>query len=58
MRRVAARHGLNYDGRARQFTAVDFDKFDLILAMDQENYRDLVLLAPDSIARWQNPHAA
>lgn len=49
MRRVAARHGLNYDGRARQFTAVDFDKFDLILAMDQENYRDLVLLAPDSL---------
>ena len=48
MRRVAARHGLNYDGRSRQFTPADFDKFDLILAMDQENYRDLVLLAPDS----------
>ncbi len=49
MRRVAARHGLNYNGRSRQFTAVDFDKFDLILAMDQENYHDLVLLAPDSM---------
>jgi protein-tyrosine phosphatase len=48
MRRVAARHGLNYDGRSRQFTAVDFDRFDLILAMDQEIYRDLVLIAPDS----------
>jgi low molecular weight protein-tyrosine phosphatase len=49
MRRVAARHGLNYDGRSRQFTAADFGKFDLILAMDQENFQVLVSLAPDSV---------
>ncbi len=42
MRRVAARHGLNYNGRSCQFTPADFDNYDLILAMDQENYCDLV----------------
>jgi len=48
MRRVAARHGLNYDGRSCQFTPADFERYDLILAMDQENYRDLVDSAPDA----------
>jgi protein-tyrosine phosphatase len=47
MRRVAARHGLNYNGRSRQFTSADFDQYDLILAMDRENYQDLIHLAPD-----------
>jgi protein-tyrosine phosphatase len=46
MRRVAARHGLNYNGRSRQFRAADFDQYDLILAMDSANYQDLNLLAP------------
>jgi len=48
MRRVAARHGLNYNGRSCQFTPADFDRYDLILAMDQENYQDLLRLAPDA----------
>jgi protein-tyrosine phosphatase len=42
MRRVAARHGVAYNGRARQFQLRDFDRFDLILAMDQHNYAELV----------------
>ena len=47
MRRVAARHGLNYNGRSRQFRAADFVQYDLILAMDSANYQDLNRLAPD-----------
>jgi len=45
MRRVAAKHGLLYDGRARQFQARDLDYFDLIIAMDNENREDLLSLA-------------
>jgi protein-tyrosine phosphatase len=41
MRRVAAKHGLKYDGRARQFRQSDFDKYDLIIAMDMENSENL-----------------
>jgi protein-tyrosine phosphatase len=41
MRRIAAQHGLHYDGRARQFKRSDFDHFDLIVAMDRENLEDL-----------------
>ena len=42
MLRVAARHGLSYNGRARQFQASDLDRFDLILAMDRNNYAELL----------------
>lgn len=42
MQRVAARHGLVYSHRARQFQLDDFERFDLILAMDREN-RDALL---------------
>jgi protein-tyrosine phosphatase len=31
--------------RARQFSANDFDRFDLILAMDSSNYQDVLRLA-------------
>lgn len=41
MRRTAARHGLVYDGAARQIRLSDFDKYDLIVAMDTENRREL-----------------
>jgi protein-tyrosine phosphatase len=36
------------DLRARQFTALDFQHFDLILAMDAHNLRDIVRLAPNA----------
>jgi protein-tyrosine phosphatase len=39
------------EGAARQVTADDFDDFDLLLAMDRENERDLLARAPDGDAR-------
>jgi len=42
MRRVASDYGLNYDGKARQFSNADFDRFDLIIAMDMNNKSDLL----------------
>lgn len=38
--------GLQVKGKARQFEVRDFEKFDLILAMDCENYRHILALDP------------
>jgi protein-tyrosine phosphatase len=43
---AGARAGLSIDGRARKVTVSDFDRFDIILAMDRANLRDLQDLAP------------
>lgn len=53
MRRVAAQHGLKYDGSARQFYQHDFDRFDLIIAMDTENRSNLQRISrtPQDIAK-------
>ena len=51
MRRVAANHGLLYSGRARQFGVKDFDRFDLIIAMDESNQSNLSRQAPSAAAR-------
>ncbi len=51
MRRVAARHGLIYTGKARRFHPEDFEKYDLILALDRENLLDLQEMAPDTQAK-------
>jgi protein-tyrosine phosphatase len=49
---AARRRGTELSGAARRFDAGrDFDRFDLILAMDAENRRDLLALAPDDEAR-------
>jgi len=45
MLRTATARGLNYSGRARRVTQADLDRFDLILAMDRHNRRDLLALA-------------
>jgi protein-tyrosine phosphatase len=45
MRRVAASHGFNYSGSARQFQKSDLDHFDLIIGMDSSNRRALISLA-------------
>lgn len=48
-RRMAAaadRRGIILKGKARQFHQSDFEKFDIILAMDRENYRDILSLDP------------
>lgn len=48
MVRVAAQHGLNYTGSARQFTRDDFDQFDLIIPMDRDNRAHLFGIAHGS----------
>lgn len=45
MREVAASYGYTITTRSRQFVRSDFDRFDLILAMDRENCRELQRLA-------------
>lgn len=41
MTSAAKQRGIILKGEARKFVAEDFEKFDLILAMDKENYRDI-----------------
>jgi protein-tyrosine phosphatase len=44
---AAARRGIDMsDLRARMLEAADFERFDLVLAMDQQNFRRLQRLAP------------
>lgn len=50
MTAAAAEMGLTLDGAARQFDPSDFDRFDLIVAMDHRNHGDLLDLAPDDEA--------
>lgn len=50
-RAEARRRGIAIDHRGRQFTAADFDRFDVVVAMDAVNRRDLMRLAPDDGAR-------
>lgn len=45
MVRVAAGHGLHYDGAARQIRPSDLEQFDLIFAMDRENKASLLRMA-------------
>ena len=45
MRQVAAQHGFHYTGRARQFEQDDFENFDVIIAMDETNRRNLLRMA-------------
>ena len=49
---AARRRGTDLAGAARRFDpGRDFDRFDLIVAMDAENRRELLALAPDDDAR-------
>lgn len=43
---AGARAHLVIDGRARRVTTADFDRFDVLLAMDRANLRALQQLAP------------
>ena len=43
---AASQRGMKFLGEARQFQKLDFEQFDLILAMDGENYRDIISLDP------------
>lgn len=45
---VAQKYGLDItDQRARQFSPYDLEQFDLIYAMDQSNYNDIIKHAKD-----------
>jgi protein-tyrosine phosphatase len=46
MQLASKARGLPTKGIARAFTTMDFEQFDLILAMDNENYRDIKTLDP------------
>lgn len=50
-RAVAQKRGMPITGPARQFVRADFDRFDLVLALDEENARELRRLAPTDEAR-------
>jgi low molecular weight protein-tyrosine phosphatase len=47
---AAARRGVTLAGAARQVTAADFRRFDLLIALDRANLRELLALAPDEDA--------
>jgi len=49
---IARKHGVDISNqKARQFSITDFDIFDHIYAMDQNNYNDLIALAPNQKAK-------
>jgi protein-tyrosine phosphatase len=50
-RDVGERRGMPLSGRARQFVAADFARFEWVLAMDGKNLNDLLAMAPDAAAR-------
>jgi protein-tyrosine phosphatase len=44
---VASRRGIDLSAqRARRVAEVDFERFDLVLAMDRDNYADLQVICP------------
>jgi protein-tyrosine phosphatase len=45
MRATAIRHGIDLKSRARQVKTIDFVRFDMLLAMDQNNYLHLLDIA-------------
>lgn len=46
MRRLSLEYGVSIDElRARQFTVADFDKYDIIFAMDKSNEKNILRLA-------------
>jgi protein-tyrosine phosphatase len=47
---AAARRGVTLEGAARQIGPADFRRFDLLVAMDRANLRELLALAPDEEA--------
>lgn len=47
MRQHGTRRGYKFDSISRRFTRNDFDRFDIILTMDDSNYHNIMRLAPD-----------
>jgi len=51
MRSHGSRRGYKFDSVSRKFTSDDFDEFDIILAMDDNNYRNIIHESPDAGSR-------
>lgn len=51
MRERGARRGYRFDSHARQIRPSDFDDFDILLVMDDANYRQITSKAPNAEAR-------
>lgn len=51
MKSAALSRGIEFRGKARQFDWFDFKQFDLILAMDQENYQNILALDSQGVYR-------
>lgn len=47
MRKHGAKRGYKFDSLSRKFTVRDFDEFDVILAMDDSNFDNIIALSPD-----------
>lgn len=48
---AGARAGLQIEGKARKVNQADFDRYDMILAMDRSNVNDLIAMAPSKEAQ-------
>ena len=48
---AARARGVVLEGQGRQISPEDFDRFDMLLAMDRENLMDVLAIAPDEDAR-------
>ena len=46
MRAHGAKRGYDFCSRARKFNTNDFERFDYIVVMDDQNYKDVTALAP------------
>ncbi|MEM9121061.1 MAG: low molecular weight protein-tyrosine-phosphatase [Cyanobacteria bacterium P01_D01_bin.6] len=51
MAQAAKQQGIELVGQARQLQVADFEAFDWILAMDNDNYRDILRLDPEGLYR-------
>jgi protein-tyrosine phosphatase len=50
-RAAAKARGVSLESRAQQFQPSDFERFDYVLAMDEQNVRDLERIAPHAAAK-------
>jgi protein-tyrosine phosphatase len=48
---AAAARGITLEGGAQQVRPTDFERYDLLVAMDRDNLADLLAMAPDDRAR-------
>lgn len=47
MRRHGAKRGYRFESLSRRFSRADFDNFDLVITMDDNNYYSVMQMAPD-----------